>query len=242
MQPIIILVTPQLGENIGMAARAMLNCGLSHMRLVAPRDGWPNEKGISAASGAFDLMPQIQVFDTTSDAIADCNFIYATSGKLRHMAKPVYTGDAAAADMKERVESGQKVAVLFGAERTGLLNEDLMLGNAFLNFPTNPDFSSLNLSQAVLLVAYEWLKAHDETAPRRYETQEHPPATMKEMEEFMVRLEHEIGTRGFFQSADMRPAVMRNLQTMLRRAEMSAQDIRTFHGIISILIGKKQKP
>lgn len=240
-QPVIILVTPQLHENIGMSARAMLNCGLIHLRLVAPRDGWPSERAGAASSGALDLMPEPQLFATTADAIADLNFVYATSGRLRHMVKPIYTGIAARDDMKARVANGERVGILFGAERTGLLNDDLMLANAILNFPTNPDFSSLNLSQAVLLAGYEWLSASDTTPPRRYDTIQSPPANMEEMNFLMTRLESELEQHGFFTSPNLQPTVMRNIQNMFRRAEMTSQDVQTFQGIISALQGAKMK-
>lgn len=240
-QPVIILVTPQLGENIGMSARAMLNCGLKHLRLVAPRDGWPSERGVAASSGALDLMPAPQIFTTTKDAIADLNFVYATSGRLRHMVKPVYTGTAAGADIKSRIADGQKIGILFGAERTGLLNEDLMLANAILNFPTNPEFSSLNLSQAVLLAGYEWLAANDQTPDRRYDTVQSPPATMQEMNFLMERLEQELAAHGFFTALHLQETVMRNIQNMFRRADMTSQDVQTFQGIVSALMGAKMK-
>jgi tRNA/rRNA methyltransferase len=239
--PIVILVTPQLGDNIGMSARAMLNCGLDHMRLVAPRDGWPNERAVAASSGALDLMPPPQIFATTAEAIADLNFVYATSGRLRHMVKPIYTGTAAATDMAARLGAGEKVGILFGAERTGLLNEDLEQANAILNFPTNPDFSSLNLSQAVLLAGYEWLRVHDQTPARRYDTTDSPPATQQESQFMLTRLEHELAAHGFFTAEHMRPSIMRNIANCFRRAEMTSQDVQTFQGIISALLGAKMK-
>lgn len=237
--PVIILVTPQLHENIGMSARAMMNCGLTELRLVAPRDGWPSERAGAASSGALDLMPAPKVFDTTAEAISDLNFVYATSGRLRHMVKPIYTGPAARDDMKDRTSRGEKVGILFGAERTGLLNEDLMLANAILNFPTNPEFSSLNLSQAVLLVGYEWLMAHDKTENRRYDTVQSPPATLEETNFLMQRLETELARHGFFTAPHLQETVMRNIQNMFRRAEMTSQDVQTFQGIISALMGAK---
>jgi tRNA/rRNA methyltransferase len=241
LQPVIILVDPQMGENIGMSARAMLNCGLTELRVVNPRDGWPNDRAVSASADALEIMPPVAVFDTLGPAIADLNFVYATSGRLRHMVKPVYTGAAAAIDMRDRIGSGQRVGIIFGAERTGLLNDQLAMANAILNFPTNPDFASLNLSQAVLLVAYEWLRLHDTTEPRRYETQESPPATNADMTYLLQRLENELADRGFFASPDMRPSVMRNITNYLRRAEMSTQDVQTFQGMISVLMGSKIK-
>jgi tRNA/rRNA methyltransferase len=240
-EPIIILVTPQMGENIGMAARAMMNCGVRQMRIVAPRDGWPNERAVAASSGALDLMPAPALFETTADAIADLQYVYATSGRLRHMVKPILTAPAAIQDTQQRIASGHKVGILFGAERTGLLNDDLALANAILNIPTNPDFASLNLSQAVMIVCYEWLRIMDKTPDRRYDTVDSPPASGQEMQFLMTRLERELSDHGFFTAEHLRPTVMRNINNFLRRAEMTSQDVQTFQGIISALMGAKLK-
>lgn len=240
-QPFIVLVTPQLGENIGMAARAMLNCGLEHLRLVAPRDGWPNDKAISASAEALLQMPAVEVYPDTKSAIADCHYVYATSGRPRHMVKPIYTAESAAIEMKARVTSGERVAILFGAERSGLSNDDLMLATSIINVPTSPKFTSLNISQAVLLVAYEWLRVNDTTPARRYDNPESRPATHEEYQGFIDRLEENLSKFGFFQAPDLKPTMMRNIQNTLRRAEMTEQDIRTFHGIVSVLTGSKIK-
>ncbi len=239
--PTFILVNPQLGENIGMSARAMLNGSVTDLRLVSPRDPWPNDKGLAAASGAFDLMPAPVVYTDTASAIADLQYIYATSGKLRHMTKPVLTGRAAAADMAARVAAGHRVGVLFGPERTGLENHDLMQANAIIQFPTNPDFPSLNIAQAVLLVAYEWLMAGDQTPPRRFDVTDSPPARTDEAAFLLHRLENELQDNGFFTAPHLRDPVMRNIGNMFRRAEMTSQDVQTFQGMITALLGRKKK-
>ena len=238
--PVIILVGTQMPENIGMSARAMLNCGLKHLRLVAPRDGWPQERGIAAGSGAFDHKPTPTVYDTTADAIADLHYVYATSGRLRHMVKPILTGPAATSDMQDRIAQGARVGVLFGPERTGLLNDDLAAANAILNFPTNSEFAPLNVSQAVLLTAYEWLCRTDFTPDRRYDTVQSPPATAQETLFFLTRLDQVLAENGFFTAPHLREPVMRNISNMFRRADMTSQDVQTFQGIISVLLGSKR--
>ncbi|MCB9988839.1 MAG: RNA methyltransferase [Rhodospirillales bacterium] len=232
--PVVILVDPQMGENIGAAARAMLNCGLTELRLVRPRDGWPNEKAQAMSSGALDKMPPVKIYETTADAVADCHYVYATTARLREMAKPVITAREAAADGRARAAQSQKIGLLFGAERTGLTNDDVALAHAVVTIPLNPAFSSLNLGQAVLLLAYEWSQAHYEPAEN-----EHIPAPHEHLNELFERLESELEAHHFFRTAGQKPIMIRNLRTALGRAEMSEQEIRTFHGIISALIGKK---
>lgn len=162
-EPAIILVNPQMGENIGAAARAMLNFGITGLRLVNPRDGWPSAQAEAMSVGALEKMPPVQVFDSTEEALADCHYVYATTARPRDMTKPVFTAKGAARDMHERQAQGQKIGILFGAERSGLDNDDVALAHAVLTIPANPDFTSLNLGQGVLLVAYEWLQTIDET-------------------------------------------------------------------------------
>ena len=156
MKPVIVLVNPQMGENIGAAARAMFNCGIDELRIVNPRDGWPNEKAHIMSSGAFDKLPPVKVHATTAEALADCHYPYATTARIRDMIKPVLTAKEAAGDCRAREAAGQKCAYLFGAERAGLDNKDVALSHSIITIPVNPDFSSLNLGQGVLLCAYEW--------------------------------------------------------------------------------------
>lgn len=237
MKPVIVLVNPQMGENIGAAARAMLNCGIEDLRIVNPRDGWPNERADAMSSGALAKMPPVQVFATTAEALADCHYTYATTARPRDMVKPVMTAKEAATDARTREGQGQKIAYLFGAERAGLDNEDVALSHAIITIPVNPDFSSLNLGQGVLLCAYEWFQAghikSDVVDPDML------PAPHVELDNLYNRLEGELRTGHFFRTQEMQPTVMRNLKNMLGRAEMTSQEINTFHGLITALTGKK---
>jgi tRNA/rRNA methyltransferase len=234
-----VLVEPQMGENIGAAARAMLNCGLDTMRLVKPRDGWPNERADAMSAGALGKMPPVRVYEDTATALADCHFVVATTARERDMVKPVMTARAAGAELARRQAAGERTAILFGAERTGLTNDDTALAHAIVTIPLNPAFSSLNLGQAVLLLAYEWLMARDETPSQHMPTGDTAPISHEKLVELFIRLEDELETHGFFRSADQKPAMVRNLRNLLSRAQMTEQEARTFHGIISALIGKK---
>lgn len=237
--PALILVDPQMGENIGAAARAMLNCALTDLRIVNPRDGWPNERARAMSAGALERMPPVQVFADTAASIADCHYVYATTARPRDMIKPVMTARDAAADMKSRMAKGQDVGILFGAERTGLTNDDIALAHAIITIPLNPGFSSLNLAQCVLVVAYEWYQLHG-SLEEKVLSADSLPATHEKLNELYDRLEDELEAHHFFRSPDMRPSIMRNLKNMLGRAEMTEQEVRTFHGIISALVGKKE--
>lgn len=232
--PVIILVHPQMGENIGAAARAMLNCGIAHLRLVKPRDGWPSERAEAMSSGALDKMPPVEVYDTLAEAVADCHHVYATTARTRDMVKPVMTAREAANDARIREGGGQQVAFLFGPERAGLSNDDVALSHTIITIPVNPEFWSLNLAQCVLLCAYEWFQAagHTNTQP------DEPPATMQNLTMLYGRLESELQSHGFFRTQELRPNVMRNLQNMLARTEMTEQEVNTFHGILTALTKK----
>lgn len=237
--PAIILVDPQMGENIGAAARAMLNAALVDLRLVRPRDGWPNKKAADMAVGALDRMPPVEVFDTVQEAVAGCHYVLATTARPRDMVKPVFTPKAAAAEIRHRAQAGQRTAILFGAERSGLTNDDVALANGIITIPLNPAFSSLNLGQAVLLMAYEWFQLQDGTPPRELPVGGSSPIPHEKLEELFVRLESELEAGNFFRNPDQRPTMVRNLRNLLGRAEMTEQEARTFHGVISALTGKK---
>ena len=233
--PTIILVEPQLGENIGTAARAMLNCGLTELRLVRPRDGWPNPKAVAAASGADDVIRDAQLFDSTASAVADLNRVYATTARHRGMVKPLVAPRQAAIEMHAAENRGEKVGVLFGPERTGLVNDDIPLADTILQVPLNPSYSSLNLAQAVLLVGYEWYQAAVAAPPRVLVTNETRPATKAELLNFFTHLEKELDDCGFLRHADKRPVMVRNIRNMFQRADLTEQEIRTLHGIVKEL-------
>ncbi|MBU6235300.1 MAG: RNA methyltransferase [Alphaproteobacteria bacterium] len=236
--PAIILVKPQLGENIGMCARAMLNCGLTDLRIVAPRDGWPSESATAASSGAFEKGVVPRIYATTADAVADCTFILATTARTRDMVKDVFTPRTAATKLRE--EGGQ-TAILFGAERAGLVNEDIALATAVVTIPLNPEFTSLNIAQAVLLMSYEWFTAADKTAPAQLLTGEAALATAADIDGMVKRLEDEMDNGGFFRAPELRPTLVRNLAALFVRTRMTVQEVATFHGIISALISVREK-
>jgi len=237
-KPIIILVDPQMGENIGATARAMFNFGLDELRIVRPRDGWPSEPATANAAGALERMPPVLVFDTLQAALADIHFVLATTARTRDMVKPVFTPQAATMELKS---SAGKSAIVFGGERAGLTNDDVALCHGIITIPTNPDFSSLNLGQSVLLMAWEYLRAHDQTPPQKLETGDSFPVEQLKTEEFFVRLEQELDKGLFFKASDMRPTIMRNIRNMFLRGRPTDQEVRTLHGIVSALTGKKYK-
>lgn len=238
-QPAIILVNPQMGENIGASARAMLNCGLTHMRLINPRDGWPNERAIVNGVGAFDKMPPVQVFDTVPDALKEFNYVYATTARPRDMVKPVFTAHNAIEDMSIRHAADQKTAILFGAERTGLTNEELAQADAVITIPLNPDFASLNLAQGVLLCAYEWSKTRYNAPDKFLPTGDSEPVSHEEFDGYLSRLEEELDKHHFFRNPDLRPSLVKNIRSLYSRAEPTAQEIKTLQGVLSALIGNK---
>jgi tRNA/rRNA methyltransferase len=237
--PVIILVRPQLGDNIGMAARAMLNCGLSSLRLVSPRDGWPNPKAVRAASGADVVLEKAMQFDTVAAAVADLERVVATSARNRELTQRILTPRHAAAEMRGWIGGGEKVGILFGPERTGLTNDDMVHADTALSIPLNPQFSSLNIAQAVLLVAYEWAAAGEETAAERMSEHATRPATKDELLNLFAHLERALDQSGFLRNRAMRPAMVHNLRAFLQRAAMTEQEVRSFHGVIKYLAKHK---
>jgi len=237
--PAVILVRPQLGENIGMAARAMLNCGLSDLRLVAPRDGWPNPAAQRAASGADVVLEKARTFETVAGAVADLQHVVATTARSRELAQRILTPRRAAAEMRGWIGAGEGVGILFGPERTGLTNEDLVLADTVLSIPLNPQFSSLNMAQAVLLAAYEWAAAADDTPTERMSDHSTRPATKDELQNLFDHLERALDQSGFLRHPEMRPAMVNNLRALLQRAAMTEQEVRTFHGVIKFLSKRK---
>ena len=228
--PAIVLVCPQLGENIGKAARAMLNFGLVDMRLVCPRDGWPNPSAGPAASGADQVLAQAQVFGSVAEAVADCAHVFATTVRRRGVTKPVLAPDEAARVI--RAEPAQS-AILFGPERSGLETDDVALARTIITVPINPDFGSLNLAQAVILVAYEWSKGENLAQPTDTETPS--PAAQRELEGMIAQLDGMLTAAGYFFPPDKVPATKRTLRTLLTKAGWSGQEVRTMRGVLSAL-------
>ncbi|WP_419827588.1 RNA methyltransferase [Sphingomonas sp.] len=228
--PAIVLVRPQLGQNIGKAARAMLNFGLTDMRLVAPRDGWPNPEAGPAASGADAVLGGARVYENVAEAVADCATVYATTVRKRGVSKPVLTPAQVAADI--HAATGQ-AAILFGPERSGLEADDVALSRAILTVPINPEFGSLNLAQAVILVAYEWSRGRGLAQPPAVALD--PPAPQAELDGMITQLDGMLEAAGYFHPPDRAPSTRRTLRTMLTKPGWTAQEVRTFRGVLSAL-------
>ena len=239
--PAIILVEPQLGENIGTAARAMYNCGLTDLRLVRPRDGWPNAKAVAAASGADPVLEAARLYDRLEDALAGLHRVYASTARDRYMVKRILTPRAAAAEIRGLMRAGEACGILFGPERTGLLNEHIALADTVLTVPLNPAFSSLNLAQAVLIVGYEWFAAGDDTAPAQLATGHSMPATKEKLIRFFEHLEEELDRNGFMRNAEKRPSMVRNLRNLFQRAQCTEQELRTLHGVVTAFAGPRKR-
>ena len=232
--PVIILVEPQLPENIGMAARAMANFGLAEMRLVAPRDGWPSPAASGPAAGATHVLNSARVFATTRDAVADLTFVLATTARARDQMKRVHAPGEALAEIARRSRAGQASGILFGRERTGLENDDVSVADAILTFPVEPSFASLNLAQAVLLVGYEWRRVA-ETIPIPFASNPGtPPAVRDSVLSLFAFMEAELDRAGFY-PPDKRPGMSRNMRDMFHRMTMTEQDVRTWRGAIRAL-------
>ncbi len=240
--PVVILVRPQLADNIGACARAMANGGLFHLRLVAPRDGWPQEKAWRTASGADRLLDAATVHPTVADAVADLHHVFATCPRPRHIVKPVMTARGAAAELREITSRGLKTGLLFGPERAGLDNDDMAQADALIRYPLNPAFMSLNLAQAVLVMAYEWWTADDRTPTRTLMTNETNVATKGELDNFLTHLIAELDESGFLRNLPKRPGMVRNIQHLFQRGEVTTQELRTLHGIVTELsLGRRQR-
>ena len=238
--PTIILVEPQLGENIGTAARAMLNFGLTALRLVRPRDGWPNRRAVAAASGADAVIDGAELFDSTAAAIADLNSVYATSARRRNMLKPVMTPAHAAGAMRAAAGHGARIGVLFGPERSGLDNDDVSLAEALISVPLNPAHASLNIAQAVLLVGYEWFRAGNEDPGERMEPGGTVAAPRADLLRFFEHLESELDAGGFLRPPEKRPVMVRNIRNMFQRAGLTEREVRTLRGIVAALAGRRR--
>lgn len=254
--PAILLMEPQLADNVGMVARAMANFGLDELRLIAPRDGWPNEKARIAASGANHVIDDATAFPSLNEAIGDLNWLAATTARQRDLRKPVMTPIEAVAEMRARIEKGERCGVLFGRERNGLETSEVANADALVMIPVNASFASLNLAQAVLILGYEWMRGSAQQSLGRVTTYESPieaglnlgadrPATKEELLGFFEHLEAELDRLGYFNPPYKRESVVRNLRTMLSRMGGTEQEVRTLRGIVATLAkgrGQARKP
>ena len=248
--PAIILVEPQLADNIGMVGRAMANFGLGELRLIKPRDGWPNEKARIAASGATFIIDDAQWFPDYQSALADCSYVVATTARQRDLAKPVLTPEQAVAELRQRIADGQRCGIVFGRERNGLETPEIALADAIVMAPVDKTFASLNLAQSVLLLAYEWMKQSGQGSLGRVTTYETPlvaglntrgfeVATKAELVGFFEHLEGELDALGFFAARAKRPTVVQNMRTMFTRMTPTQQEVRTLRGIVKALVHGK---
>src|SRR5476651_1866069 len=240
--PVVILVEPQLGENIGMAARAMGNFGLTRLRIVNPRDGWPNVQARRAASGADHILDQVELFDTVEQAVADITLLFATTARAHDQAKPVVGPDIAAREIAEQIAGGGTVGILFGRERYGLQNEEVALSDRIITFPVNPGFASLNLAQAVLLIGYEWFKLATRGAlpfamPERSER-----ASQHQMQAFFDNLVRELDRAEFLRPVEKRETMLVNLRNIFTRMEPTKQDMHTLHGVVMAIAEGRKGP
>jgi tRNA/rRNA methyltransferase len=230
-----------MGENIGAAARAMWNFGLDHMRIVAPRDGWPNPAAVAMASGAGRLLDEAQLCSDLPDALADCDFVFATTARDRDLTKPVFSPEAAMQDAAARIAAGQRVAVLFGPERAGLENDDIARANAIVSVPVNPAFASLNLAQCVLLMGYEWMRQTGEVAAISHEMSGTEWATGSEIEHLSKHYEDRMDDAGFFFPEHKATSMKLNLRNMWSRMPLTRADVQMLHGMMRQMVRWKEK-
>lgn len=234
--PAVVLVEPQLGDNIGAVARAMANFGLTELRLVRPRDGWPNVRAYAVSSGATWVLDGVKVFDTTAAALADLTLVLATTARDREMAKEVLVPAEAAGRLRERWATGARTGLMFGSERAGLVNEDVVLADAIITIPTDSRFTSINLAQAALLVFYEWHKAADKTPAASLDLGRFDLAKKEDLVGFFEQIERELHEAGFLFPPAKVPAMIRNMRNIWHRAQLSEQDVRTLRGVVTALV------
>ncbi len=240
-QPAFVLVRPQMGENIGAAARAMWNFGLDRMRVVSPRDGWPNEKAVAMASGAGRLLDEAVIYDSVAESVGDCSYVFATTARARGLTKPVVSPQRAMEIAREKIAAGEKVAVMFGPERAGLENEDIARANAIISVPVNPEFASLNLAQCVLLTAYEWQRQSVQVIPEVVELAGSEWASVIEVEKLSEHYEGRLDEAGFFfppEKAEGMKIVLRNLWS---RMPLTRSDVQMLHGILRQMVRWKER-
>ncbi len=240
-QPSFVLVRPQMGENIGAAARAMWNFGLDRMRIVAPRDGWPNPKAVAMSSGAGRLLDEAQLFDDLAEGLSDRTFVFATTARQRGLTKPVYSPERAMQIAAEKVAAGEQVAVLFGPERAGLENEDIAKANAIISVPVNPEYASLNLGQCVLLTAYEWMRQSADVVHETTDLGKGDWATGIEVEKLVEHYEDRLEEAGFFYPPEKAEGMKVNLRNLWSRMRMTRADVQMLHGIMRQMVRWKDK-
>lgn len=236
--PCVILVEPQLAENIGMTARAMKNCAFSELRLVNPREDHLSDKAISASSNSENILQNAKIFSSTREAIADLQYVLATTARHRDQTKMVYNADAGAMEILEKLQSGIKCGFMFGPERTGLCNEDVCLADAIINIPLNPEHCSLNLSQAVLLVGYEFYKVYNEKFSSKFETNHTDIADKEKVLLFCSHIENKLKDFANYKDEYKKDKLLINLRNIFTRSQMTEQELNTLYGIINYLSGK----
>src|ERR1700744_3426378 len=245
--PIVILVEPQLGENIGMAARAMGNFGLTRLRIVNLRDGWPNVHATRSAAGADHILEKVELFDTVAQAVADCTLLFATTARAHDQAKPVVAPEGAAREIVAHIGQGTgqnpgEVGILFGRERSGLLNEEVAIANRIITYPVNPGFASLNLAQAVLLMGYEWFKLATSGALPFAMPERSEPASQHQMDAFFDNLVRELDKVEFLRPAEKRETMLVNLRNIFTRMDPTKQDMHTLHGVVMAIAEGRKGP
>ena len=240
-QPAFVLVRPQMGENIGAAARAMWNFGLDRMRIVAPRDGWPNQKAVAMASGAGRLLDEAQLSATLADSLEDCDFVFATTARPRELTKPVYSPEAAMKLAAEKTAAGQRVAVMFGPERAGLENEDVARANAIITVPVNPEFASLNLGQCVLLTAYEWRRQVEEVVDVTTDLGKSDWANHADVDALVNHYEGRLEEAGFFFPPEKAPGMKVVFRNLFSRLPLTRADVQMLHGVMRQMVRWKEK-
>jgi tRNA/rRNA methyltransferase len=238
--PAVILSRPQMGENIGAAARAMKNFGLTDLRLIAPQCGWPNERAKVLASGAGDIIEKARVFETAAEALADIRLVFATTARGRDILREILTPEAAARRLRGASREGVATAILFGGERAGLDNDEMSLADAAVTIPT-AEFPSLNLGQAVLLIGYEWLKSADATPASRTRKTVAVPAARTELVQLFEHLERELDAAQFLFPPEKKETMVRNIRAMILRSGLSDQEVRTIRGMIVALVRNKYR-
>ncbi len=240
-QPAFVLVRPQMGENIGAAARAMWNFGLDAMSITAPRDGWPNPKAVAMASGAGRLLDNARLHDDVAGAVAGCSYVFATTARSRDLTKPVFSPEAAMARAFELIAAGEKVAVLFGPERTGLENDDVARANAIVSVPVNPDFASLNLAQCVLLMAYEWRRQAVDVTHETVPLGKGDWASQIEVDKLAEHYQDRLEQAGFFFPPEKAEGMKLNLRNLWSRMRLTRADVQMLHGVMRQMVRWKER-